>query len=58
MQEGSYAYAVNKGNSTKHHQGEISYDADGEELAKLQMAFVGVVENPGMTYNIQELFHS
>ncbi|GAU46956.1 hypothetical protein TSUD_403050 [Trifolium subterraneum] len=35
----------------------LSYEAAKEDMEKLQKAFVGVVHEPGMTYNIQSSFH-
>ncbi|GAU42670.1 hypothetical protein TSUD_106440 [Trifolium subterraneum] len=35
----------------------LSYEAAKEDIEKLHKAFVGVVHEPGMTYNIQSAFH-
>ncbi|MCH81026.1 RNA-binding protein 25-like, partial [Trifolium medium] len=36
----------------------LSYEADKKDMLRLQKAFIGVVEQPGMTYNIQNAIHS
>ncbi|MCI56195.1 hypothetical protein A2U01_0077446, partial [Trifolium medium] len=36
----------------------FSYDAEEKDLLRLKKAFVGVALHPGMTYNIQDAFHS
>jgi hypothetical protein len=35
----------------------LSYEAEQEDLLRCQKAFIGVVAQPGMSYNIQEAFH-
>jgi hypothetical protein len=57
----SYAQAVRRDSSKKQGEGEqhvfLSYEADQEDLLRCQKAFIGVVAQPGMSYNIQEAFH-
>ncbi|MCI50241.1 hypothetical protein A2U01_0071485, partial [Trifolium medium] len=36
----------------------FSYDAEENDLLRLKKAFVGVDLHPGMTFNIQDAFHS
>ncbi|MCI34513.1 hypothetical protein A2U01_0055733, partial [Trifolium medium] len=43
-------------NNLKHVA--FSYDAEEKDLERLKKAFVGVASHPGMTYNIQNAFHS
>jgi hypothetical protein len=58
----SYAQAVNLGGGIQHGEAHqkvfCSYVAEKNDMLRLQKAFVGVVVNPGMTYNIQNAFHS
>jgi hypothetical protein len=35
----------------------MSYEADQVDMLRCQKAFIGVVAQPGMSYNIQEAFH-
>ncbi|MCI36391.1 hypothetical protein A2U01_0057614, partial [Trifolium medium] len=60
--EGSYAQAVRKGEAKKQegkpNRVAFSYEAEENVLVRLKKAFVGVAEHPGMTYNIQNAFHS
>jgi hypothetical protein len=35
----------------------LSYKAEQADLVRLQKAYIGVVAQPGMSYNIQEAFH-
>ncbi|CAI8613624.1 unnamed protein product [Vicia faba] len=35
----------------------MEFDREMENLARFEKTFVGIVENPGMTYNIQESFN-
>jgi hypothetical protein len=35
----------------------LSYEAEKNDMMRFQKAFVGVVANPGTTYNIQNAFH-
>ncbi|MCH80280.1 hypothetical protein A2U01_0001046 [Trifolium medium] len=61
-EDGSYAQAVKQGGLVHQNEGQkhvvLSYEAEKEELLRLEKAFVGIVEHPGMTYNIQNVFHS
>ncbi|GAU45752.1 hypothetical protein TSUD_286130 [Trifolium subterraneum] len=56
-EEKTYAKAVRSGGTMG--QGDClkrvitSYEAEKDDLARLEKAFVGVVANPGMMYNIQ-----
>jgi hypothetical protein len=62
----SYAWAVTReyraGQREKQGQGahriSLSYEADESDLLRLKKAFVGVVAQPGMSYNIQNIFHT
>ncbi|MCI02303.1 hypothetical protein A2U01_0023335, partial [Trifolium medium] len=59
---GSYAQAVRKG-GVKRQDGSqkqvaLTYEAEENDMLRLKKAFIGVVEHPGMTYNIQNTFHS
>jgi hypothetical protein len=60
----SYAQAVRTGaglirGSHQHQQKLIlSYEVEKNAMTNHEKAFVGVVVNPGMTYNIQNAFHS
>ncbi|GAU42921.1 hypothetical protein TSUD_283440 [Trifolium subterraneum] len=60
--EDSYANAVRTG-GVKKNVGSPKrvvevYEAGENDMARLKKAFVGEVVNPGMTYNIQNAFHS
>jgi hypothetical protein len=60
--EGSYAQVV----KTAIHQEKrkdsqrivLSYEAQQEDMLRLQHAFIGVVNQPGMSYNKQNVFHT
>ncbi|GAU23839.1 hypothetical protein TSUD_380010 [Trifolium subterraneum] len=62
VKEDSYAQAVRrggvKGHVEKPRSVALAYEVEENDMARLKNAFVGVVENPGMTYNIQNAFHS
>ncbi|MCI10585.1 hypothetical protein A2U01_0031678, partial [Trifolium medium] len=54
--------AVRSGEASRHGGEQknivLSYEAERRDLLRLQKAFIGVVEYPGMTYNIQNAFHA
>ncbi|GAU26825.1 hypothetical protein TSUD_289300 [Trifolium subterraneum] len=60
--ENSYAQAVRTGEATIKGAGQkrcvVTYEAEQDDLLRWKKAYVGVVVNPGMTYNIQNAFHS
>jgi hypothetical protein len=59
--EKSYAQVVRQDPVEKQGPGEqrvlLSYEAEQADLVRLQKAFVGVVTQPSMAYNIQDAFH-
>ncbi|MCI56031.1 hypothetical protein A2U01_0077282, partial [Trifolium medium] len=61
-EDGSYAQAVQTGITERigggHKRVVLSYEAEENDLLKLKKAFIGEVLHPGMTYNIQNAFHS
>ncbi|MCH85835.1 hypothetical protein A2U01_0006687, partial [Trifolium medium] len=58
----TYAHVVrtgevlNQGGRQQHIA--LSYEAVKDDFLRLQKAFIGVVAHPGMSYNIQNAFHS
>ncbi|PNX60582.1 hypothetical protein L195_g052003, partial [Trifolium pratense] len=58
----SYAYAVRSGDASRLGDRQqtivLSYEAEKNDLLRLQKAFIGVVVHTGMTYNIQNAFHA
>ncbi|GAU10269.1 hypothetical protein TSUD_423290, partial [Trifolium subterraneum] len=62
VEENTYARAVrswgtmSKGGSLKRVV--TSYEAEKDDMSRLEKVFIGVVVNPGMTYNIQNYFHT
>ncbi|PNX93753.1 hypothetical protein L195_g016912 [Trifolium pratense] len=58
----NYAQAVLKGGTRDGSGGQkrvvVSYEAEKEDMLRLKKAFIGVVINPGMSYNIQNAFHT
>ncbi|GAU25112.1 hypothetical protein TSUD_274010 [Trifolium subterraneum] len=63
MTEGNnYAQAVRSGSAARQDGGPkralVTYEAAKEDMSRFKKAFIGVVVNPGMTYNIQNAFHA
>ncbi|MCI03917.1 DUF4283 domain protein, partial [Trifolium medium] len=62
VEEDTYAHAVRMGGATRQGGGQkrfvLSYEAEKEDMLRMKKAFIGVVVNPGMTYNIQNAFHT
>ncbi|MCI46877.1 hypothetical protein A2U01_0068118, partial [Trifolium medium] len=64
VKEDTYAQAVLTGGTTTQGGGGsqkgvvVSYEAEKDDMLRLKKAFIGVVVNPGMSYNIQNVFHS
>ncbi|MCH85843.1 hypothetical protein A2U01_0006695, partial [Trifolium medium] len=60
--DGTFAQAV-RGEGKPGQEREckrvvLSYEAEKEDMSRLQKSFIGEVEHPGMSYNIQNAFHS
>ena len=36
----------------------LQFDMDEDDFQRFKKAFIEVVEQPGMTYNVQEAFHT
>jgi hypothetical protein len=57
----SYAQIVrkdyNENQGEEEHRIVLSYEAEKDDLLHYQKSFVGLVAQPGMSYNIQEAFH-
>jgi hypothetical protein len=56
----SYAQAIGREKSMKHVGVQhiiLSYEAGQKDMERLKKAFIEVVAQPGMSYNIQEAFH-
>ncbi|GAU10584.1 hypothetical protein TSUD_419600, partial [Trifolium subterraneum] len=63
MIEGNnYAQAVRSGSAARQDGGPkralVTYEAAKEDMSRFKKAFIGVVVNSGMTYNIQNAFHA
>ncbi|KAI5399171.1 hypothetical protein KIW84_064523 [Lathyrus oleraceus] len=48
----------NKNNDRKPTFAHLQFDIEKEKLERFRKAFVGVVEDPGVTYNIQKAFYT
>ncbi|MCH88317.1 RNA recognition motif, partial [Trifolium medium] len=62
VEAGSYAQVLRAGGHLdirgRHNHIILSYEAEKEDLLRLNKSFIGEVVQPGMTYNIQDTFHS
>ncbi|XP_045820034.1 uncharacterized protein LOC123913360 [Trifolium pratense] len=61
VKDGSYARAVRRGGSTRQGDDQqrvvFSYEAEKNDMFRLQKCFIGEVIHLGMSYNIQSAFH-